>query len=285
MTQITIIGMGLIGGSLGMAFKNKDIATKVTGVSRNSDHLKEAKEKLALDDYTIDPIEASREADIIFICTPISSIIPMVKTIAPFTKKGCIITDVGSSKSAIVEEIENSISPSVTFIGGHPMAGSERAGITAAAKFLFEGTNYILTPTQNTDSEQLAVLQQLIAKLDAHVSLMDPKTHDMVVAGISHMPLAIAISLVNTIDEMNKAKEEMLQLASSGFRDTTRIAAGNPGMAVDMFTTNKEAVLAMIAEFKISLNNLEKLIKEGDAVKLEKEITKAAELRTRMYAA
>ena len=277
--------MGLIGGSLGMAIKNKDLAKKVVGVSRNTDNLKQAKDKKALDDFSIDPIEASREADIIFICTPIASIVPMVKTIAPFTKKGCIITDVGSSKACIVEELERSLSPNVTFIGGHPMAGSERAGISAATTFLFEGTNYIFTPTQNTDKNALETIKDFVLGLDVFVHVVEPQIHDKVVAGISHMPLAIAIALVNSINDIKSGKPEMLALAASGFRDTTRIAAGNVGMAKDMFTTNKTAVIEMLKEFRISLDKLESLIKDGDIKNLEAEIERAQKLRTEMYAA
>ncbi|MCX5749606.1 MAG: prephenate dehydrogenase/arogenate dehydrogenase family protein [Candidatus Saganbacteria bacterium] len=282
---VAIIGMGLIGGSLGMAIKNKDLAEKVIGVSRNADHLKEAKAKEALDEFTIDPIEASRDADLVFVTTPIRTIVPIVKTIFPVVKKGCIITDVGSSKLEIVGELE-SISPEgIFFIGGHPMAGSERSGIKAATKFLFEGTNYCLTPTGKTDKEALKKLIAFIENFDVRISVIPPDLHDIAVAGISHMPLAVAASLVNMVCDMKEAKTEMLALASSGFRDTTRIAAGSVEMGRDMFTTNKKAVLKMIKEFKASLEKIEAVIEEGDAEKITAELEKAKKLRTDMYAA
>lgn len=282
---IAIIGMGLIGGSLGMAIKNKDLAKKVIGVSRNIDHLKQAKGKEALDEYTIDAIEASKNADIVFICTPIGKIVPMVKTISSTVKEGCIITDVGSSKLQIVTDIENSIPDNIYFIGGHPMAGSERSGITAATKFLFEGTNYILTPTERTNKEALKILGDFIEKLDAKLSVLSPDKHDLVVAAISHMPLAVSVALVNTICDLQDQKEEMLKLAASGFRDTTRIAAGNIEMGKDMFISNKTAVLKMIEKYKEALIHLEGLIKEGDETKITSELEKARKLRTDMYAA
>lgn len=277
--------MGLIGGSIGMAIKNKDLAENVIGVSRNIDHLKEAKAKGALDEYTIDPIEASKDAELVFICTPIDKIIPITKTIASTVKKGCIITDVGSSKAQIVAEGEDAVPEGVSFIGGHPMAGSERSGITAATQFLFEGTNYVLTPTDRTDKKALSVLSEFVEKLDVKLSLLKPEVHDRAVAAISHMPLALAVALVNTIQDLAAGKEEALSLASSGFRDTTRIAAGNAEMGRDMFVTNKHAVLEMIGKFKSSIERLESLIKDGDAAAITKELEKAKKLRTDMYAA
>lgn len=268
-----------------MAIKNKDLAEKVIGVSRNIEHLKEAKKKQALDEYTIDAIEASKDADIVFVSTPIAMIVPTVKTISSTVKKGCIITDVGSSKLSIVNELENSLREDVVFIGGHPMAGSERSGITAATKFLLEGTNYILTPTDKTDKQALETLKSFIEKLDVRLTMLSPEKHDMVVAGISHMPLAVAVSLVNTLSDMRDFKEEMVDLASSGFRDTTRIASGNVQMGQDMFLTNKTAVLEMLDRFKASLARLEDIIKEGNADKITAELEKAKKLRDSMYAA
>lgn len=283
METVTIIGMGLIGGSLGMAIKNKGIAKKVIGVSRNAEHLKEALAKEALDEFTHDPIEASKDADLVFICTPISTIVPMIKTISTTVKKGCIITDVGSSKSNIVAEAENSVPPEVFFVGGHPMAGSERSGIKAATKYLLEGANYILSKTEKTSEKALKKLADFIEKLDVELSIMSPEKHDHAVAAISHMPLAVAVALVNAIDSMGKDKEACLKLASSGFRDTTRIASGNVEMGKDMFSTNGKMTLEMIEVFKKSLGQLEELIKKGDTAGMTSELERAKDLRDAIY--
>ncbi|MFA5105056.1 MAG: prephenate dehydrogenase [Candidatus Margulisiibacteriota bacterium] len=283
MDTVAIIGMGLIGGSLGMAIKNKGIAKKVIGVSRNAEHLKEALSKEALDEFTLDPIEASRDADLVFICTPISTIVPMIKTIFSTVKKGCIITDVASSKADIVLEAEKTVSPEVFFVGGHPMAGSERSGIKAATKYLLEGTNYILAKTEKTSEAALKKLGDFLEKLDVELSIMSPEKHDLAVAAISHMPLAVAVSLVNAIDSLDKEKNACLKLASSGFRDTTRIASGNVEMGKDMFTTNGKAVLEMIGVFKRSLEHLEELIKKGDAAAISSELERAKDLRDGIY--
>lgn len=283
MDTVAIIGMGLIGGSLGMAIKNKGIAKKVIGVSRNAEHLKEALAKEALDEYSQDPIEASKDADLIFICTPISTIVPMIKTISTTVKKGSIITDVGSSKANIVSEAENSVPPEIFFVGGHPMAGSERSGIKAATKYLLESTNYILTKTERTSETALKKLGDFIEKLDVELSIMSPEKHDSAVAAISHMPLAVAVSLVNSIDSLGKDKAACLKLASSGFRDTTRIASGNVEMGKDMFSTNGKAVLEMIGIFKKSLEQLEELIKKSDTAGISAELERAKDLRDGIY--
>jgi prephenate dehydrogenase len=283
MDKVTIIGMGLIGGSLGMAIKNKGLAGKVVGVSRNTEHLKEALAKEALDEYSIDPVEASKDSDLIFICTPISMIVPMIKTVSSVAKKGCIVTDVGSSKAAIVSEAESSVPEGVSFVGGHPMAGSERSGIKAATKYLLEGSNYILTKTDKTPAQALEKLGGFIQKLDAELTVISPAMHDLAVAAISHMPLAIAASLVNAVGGLGKEKELCLKLASSGFRDSTRIASGSVDMGKDMFVTNSGAVLGMIAAFKAALEKLEGFIKKGDASGIAQELEKAKKLRDGVY--
>jgi len=283
MNKIVVIGMGLIGGSLGMTIKNKDLAKKVVGVSRNIDHLKEAKTKEALDDLSVDPMEVCKDADLVFVCTPIASIVPMIKTISSVLKPGCIVTDVGSSKSQIVSEAEDAMPEGVFFVGGHPMAGSERSGIKAATKYLFEGTNYILTQTAKTSDEALKKLADFIEKLDVKLSIMSPEKHDLAVAAISHMPLAVAVSLVNAIGGLGQEKESCLRLASSGFRDTTRVASGNVEMGRDMFITNKKAVLEMIGNFKRSIEDLEFSIKEGDVSKITDRLERAKKLRDDIY--
>lgn len=283
MNKIVVIGMGLIGGSLGMTIKNKDLAKTVVGVSRSIDHLKEAKAKEALDDFSVDPIEVCKDADLVFVCTPIASIVPMIKTISSVLKKGCIVTDVGSSKSQIVSEAEDAMPDGVFFVGGHPMAGSERSGIKAATKYLFEGTNYILTKTPKTSDEVLKKLADFIEKLDVKLSIMSPEKHDMAVAAISHMPLAVAVSLVNAIGGLGQEKDNSLRLASSGFRDTTRIASGNVEMGRDMFVTNKKAVLEMIGNFKAAVEELESSIKDGDISKINDHLERAKKLRDDIY--
>ncbi len=283
MDTIAIVGMGLIGGSIGMAVKNKGISKKVIGISRNIQNLEEAVKKEAIDEYTLDLIDGTKSADIVFICTPISTVVPTAKTIFSSVKDGCIITDVASSKADIVKELERCVPERIFFVGGHPMAGSERSGIKAATKYLLEGNNYVLTQTSYTNKSALQKLVSFIEKLDVNITIMTPEEHDFTVAAISHMPIAIAVSLVNTIVELKQNRDNCVKLASSGFRDTTRIASGNIQMGIDMFSTNKSAILEMLKNFKSELDLLESAIRNGDLKAMENLLKKAKEFRDSIY--
>jgi len=289
MKKIAIIGLGLIGGSIGLKLKSQNSClpagtakVKIIGIPRREETLKEALSLGAIDEGTTDHIKGVVDADIIFVCTPINLIIPIIKEIAPSLKKGAIVTDVGSSKQLIVSEAEKLMPKGVFFVGGHPMAGKETFKLEAAEADLFKGKKWILTSTLKTSKKALETVKEIVSLLGSEVLEMDPKTHDLAVAGISHMPLMVAVSLVNTIAGESE-KNLMAKCAASGFRDTTRIVSGDPILGVDMFTTNKKAVLKMLSAFKKSLSNLEKLIKEGDAGKMEKELEKAKSFRDSIY--
>jgi len=283
--RIAIIGLGLIGGSLGLALKrlaNADL--RIIGIPRREETLKQALGMGAVDEGTTDHVKGSADSDIIFLCTPINLIVPIISEIVPSLKKGAIVTDVGSSKYEIVSQAEKIMPKGNYFVGGHPMAGKETVKLEAAEATLFQDKNWILTKTSKTSVRAIEQIEQLIKKIGAKTLIMDPKTHDLVVAAISHMPLAVAAALVNAVAG-EAEKELMVKCASSGFRDTTRIASGDPILGVDMFTTNKRAVLKMIGDFKRSLANLEKLIKEGNGEKIHEELEKAKSFRDAIYPA
>ncbi|KAF0134749.1 MAG: prephenate dehydrogenase [Candidatus Saganbacteria bacterium] len=275
--NIAIIGLGLIGGSLGL--KLKSLGHHVTGIPRREETIDEAVRIGAIDIGTTDHNVGVKDADIIFICVPINLTAPIFGEIGGALKKGAIVIDVASSKHEIVSQIDKITPKGIYFIGGHPMAGKETVKLSAAEANLFEGKTWILTPTSKTSKKALEKIKETIIQLGCKAVEMDPRLHDLVVAGISHMPLAIAVSLVNAVSSAQKGKEEMKLAASSGFRDTTRIASGDPILGVDMFKTNRKAVLQMISAFKKSLGNLEKLIKEGNAEKIKEELERAKQFR------
>jgi prephenate dehydrogenase len=237
--KIAIIGVGLIGGSIGLALKKSSPDIRIVGIPHREETIQEAINRGAIDEGTTDPKKGVAEADIVFICTPINLIIPVLKEIAPALKKGAIVTDVGSSKGEIVSRADKIMPRGTYFVGGHPMAGKEKVKIEAAEADLFKERIYILTPTSKTSKKALDQIAMLVSQLGAKVIEMDPKLHDLVVAGISHMPLAVAAALVGTVEYAEKGKDEMMRCAASGFRDTTRIASGDPILGVDMFTSNK----------------------------------------------
>ncbi|KPJ64786.1 hypothetical protein AMJ44_12100 [candidate division WOR-1 bacterium DG_54_3] len=281
--KVAIIGLGLIGGSIGLALKRASKEIEIIGIPRREETIQEAINRGAIDEGTTDPRKGVAEADLIFICTPLNLILPILKEITSSLKKGAIITDVGSSKAEIVSKAEKIMPKGAYFVGGHPMAGKEKVKLEEAEAGLFERKLWILTPTSKTGKKALETVKEIVALLNCQTAEMDPKLHDLVVAGISHMPLAVAVALVNTIEYAEKGKDEMVHCAASGFRDTTRIASGDPMLGMDMFTTNKKAVLKMLSAFKKSLSKIEKLIKEGDPNKIKKELEIIKTFRDSIY--
>jgi len=176
--NVTIIGVGLIGGSLGISLKDLGLATKVVGVSRSQEHLNRAIEKQAIDEGTTDCVAAVREADLVILATPIESIIPILSKIAPHLKPGAIVTDVGSTKLQIVSEADVIMPKGCFFIGGHPMAGSEHSGIDAARAFLFDNAVWVFTPTLKSNIEALEKLKKFFNKLDIRPLVLKPEVHD-----------------------------------------------------------------------------------------------------------
>ncbi len=281
--RVAIIGLGLIGGSLSMAAKESKLCKVVVGVPHREETLNVALKRGIIDEGTLDPIEGVAGADLIFVCTPINTITSMVKKISPFIKKGAIVTDVGSTKEKIVSVCERLVGRSAAFIGGHPMAGGEKVGLSNAKPDLFQGATYILTVTRRTNRDALNTLKEFVSQLGVKIVELSPEKHDFLVSGISHMPLAISAALMNSIANVPRYKRKMVSLSGGGFRDTTRIASGEPSLGVDIFTTNKENVLGMIKRFKKSLNKLESTIRRGNAKEIAKELERAKKFRDSIY--
>ncbi|MFA5183289.1 MAG: prephenate dehydrogenase/arogenate dehydrogenase family protein [Syntrophales bacterium] len=279
--RIAIIGLGLIGGSLGLALKKSGGLT-IVGIPRQEATIQKGLALGAIDEGTTDHVQGIKEADLVFICTPINLIVPVLTEIAPQLKKGAIVTDVGSSKYEIVSQAEKLMPKGTYYVGGHPMAGKETFKLEAAEAALFEGRTWIFTKTSKTSQRALEKVSELIQKTGAKTMEMEPKVHDLIVAAVSHLPLALAASLVNVIGG-EEQKELMGKCAASGFRDTTRVASGDPILGVDMFTTNKKAILKMIGSFKRSLSVLEGLIKEGNGEKIREELARAKQYRDSLF--
>ncbi len=284
MKKIAIIGLGLIGGSIGLGLKASEKASefKIVGIPRRDETIGDALKAGAIDEGLTDHVKGAADADLVFVCTPINLIVEIVREIAPNLKKGAIVTDVGSSKQMIVSEIEKIMPKGTFFVGGHPMAGKETFKLEAAESDLFAGKKWILTPTSKTGKKAVESIKEIISLLKADILEIDPKTHDLLVAGISHMPLAVAASIVNAVAG-EEQKDLMARVSASGFRDTTRVASGDPVLGADMFVTNQKAVLKMIGSFKKSLSTLEKLIKEGNGEKIREELEKAKKFRDLIF--
>ncbi|HZK11325.1 MAG TPA: prephenate dehydrogenase [Atribacterota bacterium] len=276
--KITIIGIGLIGGSLGLALKEKNPNFKIVGIDKQ-EIIEKAIARSAIDEGTENLEEGIKEADIIIIATPIKTILNILTQINPFLKKGCIITDTGSTKKQIVERAEKVLSKDIFFIGGHPMAGSEKYGIDSANSHLFQEKTYILTPTNKSDSVALEKIFLLIKMVGANKLILDPLEHDRIVSAVSHLPQIIAVSLINTISELAlRGNNNYFKAIGKGFKDMTRIASSPYKIWEDICETNQQNILETIQEFRKYLGVIEDKLK-NNSHSLKEEFQKASQLR------
>ncbi|MBM3248492.1 MAG: prephenate dehydrogenase/arogenate dehydrogenase family protein [Candidatus Omnitrophica bacterium] len=262
--QITIIGVGLIGGSLGMAVKKNRLAKKVVGFARKKKTMRQALKSKAIDKGTLNLKEAVKDADLIVLATPAQTIIELAFKIAKLAKKDCIVTDVGSSKLRIVSSLEKILPKNMKFIGAHPLAGSEKKGVEFSCADIFKKSLCILTPTSKTKKDAFDKVKKLWAGVGACVKTLSPSEHDRVLAYISHLPHIIAFSLIQSIPD------EFLELSPRGLKDMTRIASSDPILWRDIFSSNKTQVLDAVGDFASSLEKFVKLVGSNDTAKLTK---------------
>ena len=262
-----------------MAIKKLPNPPKVIGVAKCQETIDEAKKLDAIAEGTLSLEAGARDSDLVFIATPVSTIVDTVKKVSPFLKDGCIVTDVGSTKSNISRCIEELLPSRIHFIGGHPMTGSEREGVSAANADLFKNAYYILTPTSKTDMKAFKRLHSLLASIGANVIAVDPDKHDELVATVSHLPHLLSATLVNLAHSHTSEEENLLLLAAGGFRDMTRIAAGNPSMWLDICFENRDAILKEIQGFQKELRELSRAIDKKDEKTLESKLEKARAVR------
>ncbi|YAI81500.1 MAG: prephenate/arogenate dehydrogenase [cyanobacterium endosymbiont of Rhopalodia sterrenbergii] len=262
--KIGIIGLGLIGGSLGLDLR--DHGHTILGVSHKESTCKRAIERGVVDEASID-LHLLSNADIIFICTPIGLIIPILERLISHIKSKTIVTDVGSVKTSIVEQGSRLWDK---FIGGHPMAGTAEQGIDAAQKNLFKNAPYVITPTQNNLSKDVEILEIIVNELGSKVYTCTSENHDCAVAWISHLPVMISASLISAcLAEKEDLVVELAQnLASSGFRDTSRVGGGNPELGVMMAEYNQKALLRSLSEYRQKLDHITSFIEHKEWQKL-----------------
>lgn len=280
--NIAIIGLGLMGGSLGIALKEAKIAKKVIGFVRTKENLDIALKNKIVDFATLDLAESVKSAEIVFIATPISEIKNTFQKILPFVQKKTIITDLGSTKLKLVNEIEAITPKDIYFIGGHPMAGTEKTGINAAIPNLFINAIWALTVTPKTNQITLKKLTDIIIALKANPLLIAPEIHDRAVAYISHLPYLLACSLVKLIKETDSEQETILNLIASGFKDTTRVSQSSPLWAKDIIENNKDFILEALNGLKTKINQLEKIIKNGKQAEILAEFTQLRDFRKKI---
>ncbi|MBD1845182.1 prephenate/arogenate dehydrogenase [Cyanobacteria bacterium FACHB-63] len=275
--QIGIVGLGLIGGSLGLDLRSQ--GHTVLGVSRKPRTCEIAVARGAVDVAETD-VSLLSDTDVIFICTPIAQIVPTVQQLIPHLMPSTVLTDVGSVKAAIVNEITPLWS---NFVGGHPMAGTADSGIEAAVHGLFVGNPYVLTPTKTTPEAAIARVELLLRSLQVKLFHCEPEAHDRAVASISHLPVMVSASLVATcLDESDPKVLKLTQaLASSGFRDTSRVGGGNPELGLMMAQYNKPEVLRSLLSYHKHLDYIIDLIEQERWAELKAIFSRTQEGRSR----
>jgi len=277
--KITIIGVGLIGGSLGLALKEKKPNFKIIGKDKQ-EIIEKAIARGAIDEGTVNLEEGIKEADIIIIATPVKTILNILTQINPFVKKGCLVTDTGSTKARIIETANQVLPQDIHFIGGHPMTGSEKYGIDSASPRLFQDKTYVLTPTKKSNLVALEKIFLLIEMIGAKKLILDPLEHDRIVGGVSHLPQIMAVSLINMVSELvqKENNNNYFKAIGRGFKDMTRIASSPYKIWEDICDTNQENILEMIQEFRNYLEVIEGKLK-NDPSSLKEEFQKASKLR------
>ena len=258
--RVALLGTGLIGGSLGLALRRIPSVEEIVVFDASADVATKAVERGAGDRAAAEPADAVRDADFIFVATPVGRIPEVVAAAIPGLKSGAVLTDVGSTKSRVVLEVEALALEGATFIGGHPMAGTEEEGIGAADGNLFDGCWWILTPTERVDAGAYRALHSLLTALGARVMALEPAQHDDLLAVVSHLPHLTAATLMNLAAERGKEHAGLLSLAAGGFRDVTRVAASNPDIWLDICEENASAISGVLREFARRLDDLGALV-------------------------
>ncbi len=273
------MGVGLLGGSLGRALRRQGLAGEVAGYVRREVTIREAVEAKAVDWADCNLAKVVGGADLVVLCTPVAQMALLVSDLVPSLALGALVTDVGSVKGAIVAAAEDPIGRArARFVGSHPMAGSERTGVSASREDLFAGAVCVVTPTPVSDPGAVAEVGELWRSVGARVLTMSPERHDELVARSSHLPHLVASSLASYILASGHPPEQA-QLCASGFRDTTRVASGSPEMWRDIALANRESILAALDGFGAVVAELRGAIEDADAAGLERILSQAKERR------
>lgn len=276
---IAIVGVGLIGGSLGMAAKKRRLVRRVIGIGRSEQKLMRAKILGAIDEYSMDFNNGASEADLVVICTPVRTVAGIIEQISQSLKEGAVVTDVGSTKREIIEQATAVMPEGRYFIGGHPMAGSEQAGVDAAFPDLFLNATYVLTPTADTELTALGKMTEFIESIGAKVEIMSPEQHDASAAIISHLPHALSGALLQLAEEAQRNSGKAFRLAAGSFRDLTRISDSLPELWRDISITNADSIISAIDNLDKYLNNFKKALQDRDEEAIMRFFESAKQIR------
>lgn len=271
--RVTIVGVGLMGGSLGLAIKKRNLAREVVGLSYRQSSLVQAMKNKAIDAAFTDSRKAVKNSDLVILAAPVDSILKILTSIGPHIKRGCIVTDVGSTKAEIVEMGEKVLPIPGFFVGAHPLVGSEKKGADYASPDLFEGGTCIMTPTGKTNQVAKEKVKFLWTKVGAKVHDVTPEKHDEILACVSHLPHLLAYGLMNIVPD------DFLEYGSTGLKDTTRIASSSPQIWNDICIANSKNVIKSLDEVIKQLAEYRRAILKNEDKTLLNLFTKAKEKR------
>lgn len=275
---VAIVGVGLIGGSLGIALRERHLAARVIGIARREATINEALSVGAIDEGSLD-LQAVSEAELVVLAPPVLSIPPLVEAMAPYLREGAVVTDVGSTKGALLRELSLLVPAHADLVGGHPMAGSEQGGVLASRGDLFEGSVYVLTRAPRTLPENVERLARMARALGANPVELEADLHDDAVARISHLPHVVAAALAESTGESALSQEVLRLLVAGGFKSTTRIASSPPEMWRDICLTNRDAILAALTDFEGALAQFRRALETDDGEALLEAFTRGKTAR------
>lgn len=279
MKKLVIFGVGLIGGSVALALKKAGHSTQIIGVGRSQQSLQTALDLGVIDVATSNIADAMRDADMVLIAAPVAQTPSILSAIKPHLGAQTIITDAGSTKGDVLRYAEEILGElSRQFIGGHPIAGAEKSGVTAATDNLYISQNVVLTPSKNTNPQAILTVRKLWLDCGANVSEMSAETHDSIFAAVSHLPHLLAFALVDDIASRANAAQ-LFGFAASGFRDFTRIAGSNPEMWRDISLANKEALLGELAAYQTEIELVKTMLQNADGAELQALFERASVAR------
>lgn len=276
---LAVIGVGLIGGSFSRALKQAGVVKRVIGFDLDSANLAEALQLGVVDEIAADYADAVSSADLVFLAVPVRAMTAAVAACAPHLPAGCVVTDGGSVKDELVVACEALMPHGCSFVGGHPIAGTEHSGAKASFATLYQGRRCILTPTSRTNQQALELVQRLWEAAGSRVECMEPLTHDRVFAAVSHLPHMVAYALVHAVDRSAEEEENILAFSAGGFRDFTRIASSDPSMWRDIALMNRLPLLSVLERYQQEFAVLKEKVAAGDGVWLENYFTTSKRLR------
>lgn len=279
---VAIVGLGLMGGSLGKALVRTGAAKQVRALGRRADISRHAKAYGAAHLSGTDPEAILGDADLVVFATPVRTIEQQIRELSPFLKDGAVVTDMGSVKGPIVEAMEQ-LPSRINAVGGHPMCGKEVSGLEVSDGGLFEGKTWVVVPIRNTNSKAMTLATQLVRAAGARMVLMSPDDHDESVASASHLPYLLASTLVSVAEVMGRNQPGVWELASSGFRDTSRVAGGDLTMILDILSANRTNIVRALGRAQQHMAELEELIANQDEEGLRRVLSLARERRIGMF--